>query len=55
MKMAVAWFALAMFELVAIEDVQHAREGRMIGLDHISDCAGPIRKNRNNEAGILIT
>jgi hypothetical protein len=51
----VAQFALAMFELVAIEDVQHAREGRMIGLDHISDCAGPIRKNRNNEAGILIT
>jgi len=43
-----------MFKLIAVEDVQHAREGRMIGLDHISDCAGAIRKNRHDEARIFV-
>jgi hypothetical protein len=51
LKMAVAWFALAMFELVAIEDVQHAREGRMIGLDHIRTAPARFVKTETMKPG----
>jgi hypothetical protein len=53
--LAVAWFALAMFELIAIEDVQHAGEGRVVCLHYIPNGPGSVCKNRHDEARIFVT
>jgi len=49
--LAVAWFALAMFKLIAIEDVQHAGEGRVVCLHYIPNGPGSVCKNRHDEPG----
>jgi len=53
--LAVAWFALAMFKLIAIEDVQHAGEGRVVCLHYIPNGPGSVCKNRHDEARIFVT
>ena len=50
-----AWFALAMFKLIAIEDVQHAGEGRVVCLHYIPNGPGSVCKNRHDEARIFVT
>ena len=46
--------ALAMFKLIAIEDVQHAGEGRVICLHYIPNGPGSVCKNRHDEARIFV-
>ncbi|WP_426527413.1 hypothetical protein [Bradyrhizobium sp. McL0615] len=53
--LAAAWFALAMFKLIAIEDVQHAGEGRVVCLHYIPNSPGSVCKNRHDEARIFVT
>jgi len=55
LNLAVAWFALAMFKLIAIEDVQHAGEGRVVCLHYIPNGPSSVCKNRHDEARIFIT
>src|SRR5215211_2408664 len=50
----VAWFALAMFKLIAVEDVQHAGEGRVVRLHYIPNGPGSVCKNRHDEARIFV-
>jgi hypothetical protein len=51
----VAQFALAMFKLVAIEDVQHAGEGRVVRLHDIPNGPRSVCKNRHDETRIFVT
>jgi len=53
--LAVASFGLAMFKLIAIEDVQHAGEGRMVCLHDIPNGPGSVCKDRHDEARIFVT
>ncbi len=46
--------ALAMFKLIAIEDVQHAGEGRVVCLHYIPNGPGSVCKNRHDEARIFV-
>jgi len=50
-----AFFALAMFKLVAIEDVQHAGEGRVVRLHDIPSGPRSVCKNRHDETRIFVT
>jgi hypothetical protein len=43
-----------MFKLIAIEDVQHAGEGRVVCLHHISNGPGSVCKNRHDEARVFV-
>ena len=47
--------ALAMFKLVAIEDVQHAGEGRVVRLHDIPNGPRSVCKNRHDETRIFVT
>ena len=51
----VARFALARFKLVAIEDVQHAGEGGVVGLHDIPNGPRSVGKNRHDETRIFVT
>jgi len=44
-----------MFKLIAIEDVQHAGEGRVVCLHYIPNGTGSVCKNRYDEARIFVT
>ena len=55
LTLAVAWFALAMFKLIAIEDVQHAGEGRVVRLHDIPNGPRSVCKNRHDETRIFVT
>jgi hypothetical protein len=44
-----------MFKLIAIEDVQHAGEGRVVCLHYIPNGPGSVCKNRRDEARIFVT
>jgi hypothetical protein len=43
-----------MFKLIAIEDVQHAGEGRVVCLHYIPNGPGSVCKNRHDEAWIFV-
>ena len=44
-----------MFKLVAIEDVQHAGEGRVVRLHDIPNGPRSVCKNRHDETRIFVT